>query len=143
MKLQNIQFTLIDSSKISAKKSDYMNDEMLQYFRAQLVKWRSQLMEAVDEAINNMRNNNEVCSDKIDVASQQQISTLQLRTKDRERKLLKKIETTIYLIDEKKYGFCTTCNQKIGVPRLTHRPTATLCFTCKSHDEAIEKMRGL
>jgi DnaK suppressor protein len=80
--------------------------------------------------------------DPNDRASQESDFTMELRTRDRERKLLKKINESLDLLDEEEYGYCESCGIEIGVRRLEARPTATLCIDCKTLDEIREKQRG-
>ncbi len=80
--------------------------------------------------------------DPADRASQEEAFSLELRTRDRERKLIKKIDSTIELIDNEDYGYCTACGVEIGIRRLEARPTATLCVDCKTLDEIKEKQIG-
>ena len=140
MKLDSIFNSLIDKDKLSNKNKDYMSVVMLEYFRMQLVKWRSELMESVDKTLDTMRNDNQSYSDEGDIAKQFEQSSFHLRTRDRERKLLKKINDSIYQIDKKTYGYCVKCKNKIGIKRLAVRPTATLCINCKSIEEELEKI---
>ena len=95
-------------------------------------------MEEVDHTITEMKEAG-VMADPNDCATQEETFSLELRTRDRERKLLKKIEEALQKIEDEEYGYCDTCGVEIGVRRLEARPTATLCIDCKTLDEIKEK----
>ncbi len=116
----------------------YMNDDQLDHFRAILNQWKADLMREVDNTINEMKEAS-VLADPNDRATQEEAFSLELRTRDRERKLLKKIEQALTQIDDKEYGYCETCGVDIGIRRLEARPTATLCIDCKTIAEIKEK----
>ena len=120
------------------KGEEYMNDKQLEHFRKILENWKYELMEEVDNTIKELKDAG-VPADPNDRASQEENFNLELRTRDRERKLIKKIEDTLQLIDDKDYGFCETCGVEIGLRRLEARPTAFLCIDCKTLDEIREK----
>jgi DnaK suppressor protein len=116
----------------------YMNDMQLKHFKRILEQWKGQLMLIVDQTISELQQT-DVSADPNDRATQEEEFNVKLRTRDRERKLLKKIEETLNQIDEKEYGYCDTCGIDIGIRRLEARPTATLCIDCKSLAEIKEK----
>jgi len=116
----------------------YMNDKQLKHFKNILEQWKDQLMRIVDQTISELQQT-DVSADPNDRATQEEEFNVKLRTRDRERKLLKKIEETLNQIDEKEYGYCETCGVDIGIRRLEARPTATLCIDCKSLAEIKEK----
>ncbi len=116
----------------------YMNDEQLEHFRNMLLAWKRDLMEEVDHTITEMKEATSL-ADPNDRATQEETFSLELRTRDRERKLIKKIEEALQQIKEKNYGYCEACGIEIGVRRLEARPTATLCIDCKTLAEIQEK----
>ena len=99
-------------------------------------------MEEVDRTMHHMQDEAANFPDPNDRASQESDFTMELRTRDRERKLLKKINEALDLLDEDEYGYCESCGIEIGIRRLEARPTATLCIDCKTLDEIREKQRG-
>lgn len=118
---------------------EYMNDDQIAHFRAILEAWKKQLMEEVDRTVSHMKDEAANFPDPVDRASQEEEFSLELRTRDRERKLLKKIGKSIASIDDEDYGYCESCGVEIGIRRLEARPTATLCIDCKTLDEIKEK----
>lgn len=125
----------------SVKGEDYMNAEQVKHFRKILEDWRAQLMEEVDRTVHHMQDEAANFPDPNDRATQEEEFTLELRTRDRERKLIKKIEESLRDLDKGDYGFCESCGTEIGIRRLEARPTATLCIDCKTLDEIREKNR--
>ena len=117
----------------------YMNKRHLKHFRNILLKWKAELMEEVDRTVSHMKDEAANFPDLADRATQEEEFSLELRTRDRERKLIKKIDMTVELIDANDYGFCNSCGVEIGIKRLEARPTATLCIDCKTLDEIKEK----
>ncbi|MEE4661104.1 MAG: RNA polymerase-binding protein DksA [Halieaceae bacterium] len=118
---------------------EYMSERMRDHFRSILLTWKSELMEEVDRTVSHMKDEAANFPDPADRATQEEEFSLELRTRDRERKLIKKIDGTIDRIDADDYGFCDACGVEIGVKRLEARPTATLCIDCKTLDEIKEK----
>ena len=118
---------------------EYMNEKQREHFRHILNGWRSELMEEVDRTVTHMKDEASNFPDPADRATQEEEFSLELRTRDRERKLIKKIESTLELIDNDDYGYCDSCGIEIGVKRLEARPTATLCIDCKTLAEIKEK----
>lgn len=116
----------------------YMSDEQLSHFSNILAAWKRDLMEEVDHTINEMKEAS-VLADPNDRATQEETFSLELRTRDRERKLIKKIEEALQQIKDKEYGYCEACGIEIGIRRLEARPTATLCIDCKTLAEIQEK----
>jgi DnaK suppressor protein len=116
----------------------YMNKKQLVYFKGLLEQWKRELMEEVDHTLVEMKEAG-VLADPNDCATQEETFNLELRTRDRERKLLKKIEEALQKIDNEEYGYCEACGIEIGLRRLEARPTATLCIDCKTLDEIKEK----
>lgn len=121
------------------KGEEYMNDKQKEHFRGLLLAWKKELMEEVDRTMSHMKDEASNPPDPADRASQEEAFSLELRTRDRERKLIKKIDSTIELIDNDEYGYCSACGVEIGIRRLEARPTATLCVDCKTLDEIKEK----
>lgn len=126
---------------VEKKGEEYMNSRMHDHFRGILNNWKKELMEEVDRTMHHMQDEAANFPDPNDRASQESEFAMELRTRDRERKLLKKIGESLDLIDEGEYGYCESCGVEIGVRRLEARPTATLCIDCKTLDEIREKQR--
>ncbi|WP_018414439.1 RNA polymerase-binding protein DksA [Teredinibacter turnerae] len=122
---------------------EYMNDKQKAHFRELLLAWKRELMEEVDRTVSHMKDEAANFPDPADRASQEEEFSLELRTRDRERKLIKKIDSTLELLDSDDYGYCDGCGVEIGVRRLEARPTATLCVDCKTIDEIKEKQTSL
>lgn len=121
---------------------EYMNDSQKDHFKAILEEWKRQLMEEVDSTIHHLQEEAANFADPSDRASQEEEFSLELRTRDRERKLIKKINETIERIEEDDFGFCDACGIEIGIRRLEARPTASLCIDCKTLAEIKEKQIG-
>ncbi len=121
---------------------EYMNDAQLEHFEQLLKNWKSQLMEEVDRTVSHMQDDAANFPDPNDRATQESEFSLELRTRDRERKLIKKIDESLKEIESGDYGYCETCGIEIGIRRLEARPTATLCIDCKTLDEIREKQTG-
>ncbi len=121
------------------KDEEYMNEEQLAHFRNILVAWKQSLMEEVDRTMDHMQEEASNFSDPADRATQEEEFTLELRARDRERKLVRKIDKTIARVDADDYGFCDACGVEIGLQRLEVRPTAELCIDCKTTQEIKEK----
>ena len=122
------------------KKNElYMSDEQLDHFRQILNNWRTELMEEVDRTVLHMQDEAANFPDPADRATQEEEFSIELRTRDREHKLIKKIDQTIDRVDQEDYGYCDTCGIEIGLRRLEARPTATQCVDCKSLDEIKER----
>lgn len=120
---------------------EYMNDAQVAHFRSILDNWKAELMEEVDRTVNHMQDDAANFPDPNDRATQEEEFTLELRTRDRERKLIKKISQSLDDIDSSDYGFCESCGTEIGIRRLEARPTANLCIDCKTLAEIREKNR--
>lgn len=124
---------------VTKADEEYMNDAQLSHFHSILTNWKQKLMEEVDRTVHHMQDETRNAADPADRATQEEEFNLELRTRDRERKLIKKIESTINKIENKEYGFCDGCGVEIGIKRLEARPTANLCIECKTLDEIREK----
>ena len=116
-----------------------MNTPQRAHFQDILLKWRQELMEEVDRTVHHMQDEAANFPDPADRATQEEEFSIELRTRDRERKLIRKIDKTMELIEQEDYGFCETCGVEIGLLRLEARPTATLCVDCKTLSEIREK----
>jgi len=121
------------------KGEEYMSEKQLEHFREILAAWKSELMEEVDRTVDHMKDDAANFPDPADRASQEEEFSIELRTRDRERKLIKKIDESVNELDTGEYGYCETCGVEIGIRRLEARPTATQCIDCKSLDEIKEK----
>lgn len=121
------------------KGEEYMNEKQLEHFQAILNAWKDELMHEVDRTVDHMKDDAANFPDPADRASQEEEFSLELRTRDRERKLIKKIDESLNEVDTGDYGYCETCGVEIGIRRLEARPTATQCIDCKSLDEIKEK----
>ncbi len=122
-----------------AAGEEYMNANQLAHFRRILEETRKELSQDIDRTVHTMQDEATVFADPNDRASQESDMALELRNRDRERKLIKKIDETIARIDDDDYGFCDKCGVEIGLKRLEARPTATLCLDCKELDEMRER----
>ena len=125
-----------------AKDEEYMSEAQQEHFRDILKAWKRELMEEVDRTVHHMQDEAANFPDPNDRATQESEFTMELRARDRERKLIKKIEESLTDIDNQEYGYCEQCGIEIGIRRLEARPTATLCIDCKTLDEIREKQRG-
>ena len=121
---------------------NYMNVANTEHFRKLLNDWKQELMEEVDRTVHHMQDEAANFPDPNDRATQEEEFALELRTRDRERKLIKKIHETLANLDAGDYGYCEVCGVEIGVKRLEARPTATLCIDCKTLDEIKERQLG-
>jgi DnaK suppressor protein len=126
-----------------AKKTEkYMNQKQLDHFMAMLQGWKAELQGEIDRTIHQMQEEATTEADPNDRASLETDISLELRSRDREGKLVKKINEAIDRIEEGEYGYCETCGVEIGIQRLEARPTAELCIDCKTLDEIREKQMG-
>ena len=123
-----------------SKDETYMNDRQREHIEKILVSWRQSLMEEVDRTVSHMKDDAANFPDPSDRASQEEEFSIELRTRDRERKLIKKIEDALErLHDDEEFGYCEACGIEIGLKRLEARPTATLCIDCKTLAEIKER----
>ena len=152
-KVTNIKKSPAQRSKPAAKKKiapykqkrkneDYMGPEQTEHFRQILLAWKTELMQEVDRTVHHMQDDATNFPDPNDRASQEEEFALELRTRDRERKLISKIDESIAMLDSADYGFCEICGIEIGIRRLEARPTATQCIDCKTLDEIKERHLG-
>lgn len=135
-KLSQIAPYVIDDAE------EYMSDTHRNHFRKILLEWKRQLMEEVDMTISHLKEEATNFADPSDRASQEEEFSLELRTRDRERKLIRKINEAVERLEDDDYGFCDACGVEIGIRRLEARPTATLCIDCKTLAEIKEKQIG-
>ncbi|PZO82835.1 MAG: RNA polymerase-binding protein DksA [Acinetobacter johnsonii] len=121
------------------KNEEYMSDEQLAHFKAILLDWKHQLIGEADRTKTYIQDESSAMPDINDRATQEEEFALTLRTRDRERKLIRKIDKSIAEIENEDYGFCETCGVEIGLRRLEARPTATQCIDCKTLSEIKER----
>jgi DnaK suppressor protein len=121
------------------KGEDYMNPRQRAHFKEVLGALRGELSADIERTVHTMQDEATVFADPNDRASQESDIALELRNRDRERKLIKKIDETILKIDADDYGYCESCGAEIGLQRLEARPTATLCIDCKTLEEMRER----
>ena len=124
------------------KDEEYMNDAQVEHFRNILQAWKRELMEEVDRTVHHMQDEAANFPDPNDRATQESEFSMELRARDRERKLIKKIDEALMNLENDEYGYCEACGVEIGIRRLEARPTATLCIDCKTLDEIREKQMG-
>lgn len=124
------------------KGEEYMGEPMRMHFTKILTGWKQELMIGVDKTVDHMKEEAANFADPADRASQEEEFALELRNRDRERKLIKKIDKTLDKIKDEEYGWCESCGIEIGLRRLEARPTADLCFDCKEIAEKKEKTVG-
>jgi len=124
---------------VAKKGEEYMNAKQLAHFRKLLEDWKAELSEDIDRTMHTMQDEATLYADPNDRASQESDIALELRNRDRERKLIKKIDETITRMEAGEYGYCNSCGEEIGLKRLEARPTATLCIDCKTLEEVRER----
>ena len=135
-----VELTRKTFTPYAAKKGEeYMNAKQRGHFRKILEQLKAELSQEIDRTVHTMQDEATVFADPNDRASQESDMALELRNRDRERKLIKKIDETIARIDANEYGYCESCGVEIGLKRLEARPTATLCIDCKTLDELRER----
>ena len=124
---------------VPKKGETYMNARQQMHFRKILAEWKGDLSQDIDRTVHTMQDEATVFADPNDRASQESDIALELRNRDRERKLIKKIDETVAKIEAGDYGYCESCGVEIGLKRLEARPTASLCIDCKTLDEMRER----
>ncbi len=124
---------------IKKYKNHYLTDEQLEYFKAKLMNWKSELLKESNETRSTLFEERNVEADSIDTACNVVTQTIELRTKDRVRKLIKKIEEALAKIEDGSYGYCEETGKPIGVKRLEARPVATLCIEAQELHEKKER----
>ena len=133
------QVELVDGYEPSDKE-EYMCDEHIEYFRRRIMQWREDLMRESNETIENLRSEARDISDDAERASRETENTFELRTRDRYRKLLKKINKTLQRINDGDYGYCEETDEEIGLKRLMARPIATLCIDAQERWELKQRV---
>ncbi len=132
---------LTEEALLKASEDEYMNVAQLEFFRKRLNELREQILHNADDTGQHLREN-EVTTDPSDRATLEEEYTLELRTRDRERKLLKKVEKSLKMIEDGSYGYCEETGEPIGIPRLLARPTATLSLEAQERRERMQKLYG-
>ena len=121
------------------KNEKYMSAAMKRHFVAVLLLWKEHLIDEMQKTFDHLKTKGETYADPVDRASQEEEFAFELRTRDRERKLISKIAVSLEKIKQDDYGWCDACGDEIGIKRLEARPTATHCIDCKTLDEIKEK----
>jgi DnaK suppressor protein len=121
---------------------DYMGPRQVEHFRQILLEWRRELMDEVERTVHHLQDDASNFADPNDRATQEEEFALELRTRERERKLIKKIGESLGSLETGDYGYCEVCGVEIGIRRLEARPTATQCIDCKTLDEIRERQLG-
>jgi len=124
------------------QREEYMGPKQLAYFRAKLLKWREDLVEESKQTIDNLRDEVRDVGDEAERATRETENSLELRTRDRYRKLIGKIDKALKRIEEGRYGFCEETDEEIGIERLEARPIATLCLDAQERWEHRQKQMG-
>lgn len=139
-----IHHTVVESIApyVEQPGEEYMSDAQKEHFYNILMEWKRELMEEVDRTVHHMQDEAANFPDPNDRATQESEFSLELRTRDRERKLIKKIDEALEKLERDEYGYCESCGVEIGIRRLEARPTATLCIECKTLEEIKEKQMG-
>lgn len=143
-RIKNASLNVLITAGVSPYKKhpdeQYMNTKQLLHFKSILRAWKNQLLKDVENSVSRMKNEVSVnFPDPVDRAVQEEEFNIELRNRDRERKLIKKIESTLKKIDSKEFGFCDSCDVEIGIKRLEANPIADLCIDCKTLEEIKEK----
>jgi DnaK suppressor protein len=123
-------------------KEEYMSPKQLEYFRQKLLTWREELVEESRETISHLRDEVRDVGDEAERATRETENSLELRTRDRYRKLIKKIDKALERVDEGEYGYCEETGEEIGLARLEARPIATLCLDAQERWELRQKQMG-
>jgi DnaK suppressor protein len=141
-KVANAWKTKTEPELLAMPEAEYMNDKQLDFFRGKLLQQRDDLLSNAGETTEHLREDTTIVPDPVDRATIEEENALELRTRDRERKLLKKVAQAIALLDTGEYGFCDETGEPIGLPRLLARPTATLSLEAQQRREIKQKMFG-
>jgi DnaK suppressor protein len=135
--------SVFDFTPYKVKKGeDYMSQGQMEHFKAILLQWKQSLVGNMGATVTHMQDDSAHVADMNDRATQEEEFNLELKTRDRERKLIPKIDEGLKAIDLGDYGYCEECGVEIGIRRLEARPTATLCIECKTLEEARERQTG-
>ena len=122
------------------EKDKFMNSKMKKYFRLKLMDWKNELLKESNQTLSNLqKEENTAKPDITDRASEEMERSFELRTRDRERKLIRKIDQALQRVDDGFYGFCEDTGEPIGIKRLEARPIATLCIEAQERHERMEK----
>ncbi|MGY9008595.1 MAG: RNA polymerase-binding protein DksA [Rhodobacterales bacterium] len=127
-------------SYIPSEEESFMNDNQLEYFRKKLLDWKSEIMDGTQDTIKGMRNGTRNIPDAADRASEETDRALELRTRDRQRKLISKIDGALRRIDNGEYGYCDVTGEPISLKRLSARPIATMSLEAQAKHERKEKV---
>lgn len=142
-KNKSLDVSQLDFTPYKAKKGEeHMNPAQVEHFKNILMQWKDSLIGEVDRTVHHMQDEASNFPDPNDRATQEADFSLELRTRDRERKLIKKIDESLNMLDTAEYGFCDSCGIDIAIKRLEARPTASQCIDCKSLDEIKEKQKA-
>lgn len=131
--------TTLPPDYVPNKKEEYMNEMQLEYFRRKLIDWKKELLAQASNTLDDLRQGGLNQPDDIDRASMETDKSLDLRTKDRARKLIVKIDQALERIEDGEYGYCEETGEEIGIDRLMARPIATLCLEAQERHERMEK----
>ncbi len=122
-----------------SKGEEYMSPKQIEHFKGILLDWKNLLMKEAEKTVAHMKKDSTKLSDPNDAATQEEEFRLELRTRDRERKLIIKIDQALQRVDDGHYGFCEDTGEPIGIKRLEARPIATLCIEAQERHEKLEK----
>jgi DnaK suppressor protein len=139
--MNNTNITLPEGYKPSDDE-EYMNPLQLEYFRQKLTRWRDELIDESRETISNLQTEVRDVGDEAERATRETENSLELRTRDRYRKLINKINKTLVRLEEGEYGYCEETGEEIGIQRLEARPIATLCLDAQERWELRQKQMG-
>ncbi len=131
---------VLPAGYVPSEEEEYMSPEQRAFFYRLLMDWRQQLMEDADKTLAAMTEEKAIFADPTDRAALETDRNFELRTRDRERKLISKIDRTISVLEANEYGFCEECGVEIGLKRLEARPVTDLCIGCKTRAERREKI---
>jgi DnaK suppressor protein len=129
----------ISKSYKPTQKEKFMNAKMKEYFKQKLLNWKNELLKESNQTLSNLQSDNEAKPDITDRASEEIDRSFELRTRDRERKLINKINSALQRIEEGTYGYCNETGEPIGLKRLEARPVATLSLEAQEMHEKAEK----
>lgn len=138
----NQEQTKANSGYIPSEKEEYMNPKQLEYFKRKLLEWKEELKEEARQTIEHLQEEHLKESDENDRASAESETAFELRTRDRYRKLISKIDQALLRIDDGSYGYCEETGDPIGIKRLEARPIATLCIEAQERHEKYEKQHS-
>ena len=127
-------------SYLPSEEELFMNENQLEYFRKKLLDWKSEIMDGTQDTIKGMRNGTRNIPDAADRASEETDRALELRTRDRQRKLISKIDGALRRIDNGEYGYCDVTGEPISLKRLSARPIATMSLEAQAKHERKEKV---